>query len=235
MPVTLSFTPDKGHLMLPIGDRMALIDTGSPTSISSLPFDFGGTLHTPPDQMMGLTTKELSDLAGIKIDILIGCDVLSAYKIRIRWQDHCIDIGDDTPDGVTVDRMDSMMGCPVFPLRIGNRDTKAIFDTGAHLSYISPALIAGIPQSGEKEDFHPINGHFTAPTYNVETALGGKNFAMVYGTLPGMLGMSTDMAMSMSGSSAVIGTQLLEYFDCTLSWKESTISWSQNKCQSYSM
>ena len=185
--------------------------------------------------MMGLTTKELSDLAGIKIDILIGCDVLSEYKIRIRWQDHCIDIGKDTPDGVTVDRMDSMMGCPVFPLRIGNRDTKAIFDTGAHLSYISPALIAGIPQSGEKEDFHPINGHFTAPTYNVETALGGKNFTMVYGTLPGILGMSTDMAMSMSGSSAVIGTQLLEYFDCTLSWKESTISWSQNKCQSYSM
>ena len=234
MPITLSFTPDKGHLMLPIGDRMALIDTGSPSSISSRPFDFGGDRHTAPDQLMGVTTKELSELAGIEIDILIGCDVLSAYKIRIRWEDHCIDVGDDTPDGVTVDRMDSMMGCPVFPLRIGKRDTKAIFDTGAHLSYISPALIAGIPQSGEKEDFHPINGHFTAPTYNVETALCGKNFTMVYGTLPGMLGMSTDMAMSMSGSSAVIGTQLLEYFDCTLSWKESTISWSQNKCQSYS-
>ena len=92
------------------------------------------------------------------------------------------------------------------------------------LSYISPALIAGIPQSGEKEGFHPINGHFTAPTYNVETALGGKNFTMLYGTLPGLLGMSTDMAMSMSGSSAVIGTQLLEYFDCTLSWKEGTNS-----------
>ena len=229
MPITLSFTPDKGHLMLPIGDRMALIDTGSPSSISSRPFDFGGDRHTAPDQLMGVTTKELSELAGIEIDILIGCDVLSAYKIRIRWEDHCIDVGDDTPDGVTVDRMDSMMGCPVFPLRIGKRDTKAIFDTGAHLSYISPALIAGIPQSGEKEDFHPINGHFTAPTYNVETALCGKNFTMVYGTLPGMLGMSTDMAMSMSGSSAVIGTQLLEYFDCTLSWKESTISWSQNK------
>ena len=229
MPITLSFTPDKGHLMLPIGDRMALIDTGSPSSISSRPFDFGGDRHTAPDQLMGVTTKELSELAGIEIDILIGCDVLSAYKIRIRWEDHCIDVGDDTPDGVTVDRMDSMMGCPVFPLRIGKRDTKAIFDTGAHLSYISPALIAGIPQSGEKEDFHPINGHFTAPTYNVETALCGKNFSMVYGTLPGMLGMSTDMAMSMSGSSAVIGTQLLEYFDCTLSWKESTISWSQNK------
>ena len=212
--------------MLPIGDRMALIDTGSPTSISSLPFNFGATLYTPPDQMMGVTTNELSDLAGITIDILIGCDILSEYKIRIRWQDHCIDIGNDTPNGTADDPMDLIKGCPVFPLRIGSRETRAIFDTGAHLSYISPALIAGIPQSGEKEDFHPINGHFTAPTYNVETALGGINFTMVYGTLPGLLGISTDMAMSMSSSSAVIGTQLLEYFDCTLSWKERTISWS---------
>jgi hypothetical protein len=60
IPITLSFTPDKGHLMLPIGDRMALIDTGSPSSISSRPFDFCGERQTAPDQMMGVTTKELS-------------------------------------------------------------------------------------------------------------------------------------------------------------------------------
>jgi hypothetical protein len=61
---------------------MALVDTGSPTSISSLPFDFGGTLHTPPDQMMGVTTKELSDLAGIEIDIplCVNIDIASTEE-----------------------------------------------------------------------------------------------------------------------------------------------------------
>ena len=222
---TLKFTHDKGHLMLPLGDRMALVDTGSPQSISSLPFDFGGDHHTPPNQMMGMTTEELSELAGIKIDILIGCDILSLYKTRIRWNESCIDIGDDTPDGDTADHMETMMGCPVFPLRIGSHTTNAIFDTGAHLSYITPSLVAGVLQIGEKEDFHPINGHFRAPTYNVETTLGDKTFLMEYGTLSGILGMSTEMAMEMTNSSAVIGTQLLEHFDCTLSWKERIISW----------
>ena len=214
--------------MLPIGEQMALLDTGSPSSISSSPFSFGGERHTTPTQWMGVTTKELSDLSGISIDILIGCDILSRHTIRIRWREHCIDIGDDTPDGTTVDEMESIMGCPIFPLRIASNSTKALFDTGAHLSYISPSLIAGMEQSGEKADFHPFNGHFISPTYAVETALGGKTFAMEYGTLPGKLGADVEMTLNMTNTSAVIGTQLLEQFDCTLSWKEGKISWSPN-------
>jgi hypothetical protein len=229
MAATLSFTPDKGLIMLPMGDQMALIDTGSPASISSCPIYFGGQHYTTPDQLMGFTTRELSELAGINIDILIGCDILSRHKIRIRWREHSIDIGDDTPDGTTINEMESMHGCPIFPLRIANNSTKALFDTGAHLSYISPALVAGMAKTGQKADFHPFNGHFTSPTYNVETTLGGKAFSIEYGTLSGKLGAAVDMAMNMSNTSAVIGTQLLEHFACTLSWKESRISWSSNE------
>ena len=229
MAATLSFTPEKGHIILPFGDQMALLDTGSPSSISSHPFNFGGKRHTTPNQLMGFTTRQLSELAGIKIDILIGCDILSRHKIRIRWQEHCIDIGDDTPDGSIVDDMESMMGCPIIPLRIAGESIKALFDTGAHLSYISPALIAGLPQTGQKADFHPFNGHFTSPTYTVETALGGKAFTMEYGILSGELGAAVDLTLNMTNTSAVIGTQLLEHFDCTLDWKEGRISWSTNK------
>jgi hypothetical protein len=155
MATTLRFKPDKGHIILPLGDQMALIDTGSPASISSRPFSFGGERHTTPAQLMGFTTRQLSDLAGIAIDILIGCDILSRHKLRIRWHEQSIDIGDDTPDGDSVDEMETMSGCPIFPLRIANNNTKALFDTGAHLSYISPALVAGMAQTGQKADFHP--------------------------------------------------------------------------------
>lgn len=226
MATTLSFIPDKGLIMLPIGDQMALIDTGSPASISSHPFDFGGERHTTPDQFMGFTTRQLSHLAGIAIDILIGCDILSHHKLRIRWQEQGIDIGDDTPDGDTVDEMESMSGCPIFPLRIAGNNTKALFDTGAHLSYISQSLVAGMTQTGQKADFHPFKGHFTSPTYTIETALGGKAFAMEYGTLSGELGAAVDMTLNMTNTTAVIGTELLQHFDCTLDWKERRISWS---------
>lgn len=229
MAATLRFTPDKGHIMLPIGDQMALIDTGSPASISSRPFDFGGERHTTPAHLMGFTTTELSELAGITIDILIGCDILSRHKIRIRWKDHSLDIGDDTPDGDTVNKMESMSGCPIFPLMIAGNSTKALFDTGAHLSYISPALVAGMAKTGHKADFHPFNGHFTSPTCNVETALGGQAFTIEYGTLSGKLGAAVDMAMNMTNTSAVIGTELLQHFDCTLDWKEKRISWRSNE------
>lgn len=225
MATTLRFKPDKGHIILPIGDQMALIDTGSPASISSRPFHFGGEIHTTPAQFMGFTTRQLSDLAGIAIDILIGCDILSRHKLRIRWQEQGIDIGDDTPDGDTVDKMESMSGCPIFPLRIAGNHTKALFDTGAHLSYISPALVADMAQAGQKADFHPFNGHFTSPTYTVETALGGQALTMEYGTLSGELGAAVDMTLNMTNTTAVIGTELLKHFDCTLDWKERWISW----------
>ena len=47
--------------------------------------------------------------------------------------------------------------------------------------------------------------------------------------LHGELGAAIDMTMKMTGTSAVIGAQFLEHFDCTLSWKEKRISWSPSK------
>ncbi len=229
MTTTLNIRQDGGHILLPIDDRIALVDTGSPVSFAGEPFSFGGESYSPPTNMMGVTTQTLSELAGFNIDILIGCDILSEHTIRFRWNDKCIDIGDDIPDGAIASRMETLQGSPVFPLDIGAIGVNAIFDTGAHLSYIRPALVEGIAQTGEKADFHPFNGHFTAPTYQVKTQIGIHDFDMEYGILPGLLQQAVNMAFQMSGSSAVIGTQLLEHFDCTISWKRKMISWSKSE------
>ena len=228
MAITLNIRQDGGHILLPMDDRIALIDTGSPVSFADEPFSFGGESYSPLTEMMGVTTQTLSELAGFKIDILIGCDILSEHTIRFRWNDKCIDIGDDIQDGAIASRMETLQGSPIFPLGIGAIDTNAIFDTGAHLSYIRPALVEGIAQTGEKADFHPFNGHFTAPTYKVNSRLSNHDFDLEYGILPGLLLQALNMAFLISGSSAVIGTQLLEHFDCTISWKRKMISWSMS-------
>jgi hypothetical protein len=227
VPFSVCFIPIKGHIMVPLDHQMALIDTGSPISISSAPFRFCGVEHTPPTELMGITTETLSTLSGIKIDILIGCDLLSTRTLRIRWQKQALDFGDDIPDGTVTDKMDTLQGCPVFPLRIGDTQTKAIFDTGAHLSYISPELVAGKTPSGEKADFHPFNGHFTTKTWMIETNVAHQTINMEYGILPPELQKEVSIAMHLSNSSAIIGTELLQKFDCTLSWKKGTISWSE--------
>lgn len=222
---TLTTLNKRGHIIVPIGNKRAVIDTGSPTSMSPEPFDFLGDKHSPPATIMGVTPGKMSELAGFQIDILIGCDILSKYTLRLRWRDDLLDEGDDIPDGPLLSKLETLMGIPVFPLVLAGRSTKALFDTGAHLSYIDPGLVHGQTPSGERDDFYPFVGHFKAPTFVVATALDPTPMDIEYGILPNSLQMMLGMAMTMSDSSAVVGTQILESFDCTISWKRETISW----------
>lgn len=231
MTTRLNFIAERGHILVPLESGHALIDTGSPFSLASGSFEFAGFSFDPPDDFMGLSVDSLSDLAGFRIDILIGCDILSQFTIRIRWHDRCIDIGDDLADGEIVCGMSALAGTPVFPISIGNADTRAIFDTGAHLSYITPECVAGMESFGKKDDFSPFIGHFTVSTYRLPTRLGSQVHGHEYGVLSDTMQAMVGMAMLLSGASAVIGTALLEHYDCTIAWKKGVISWqSRNTC-----
>ncbi len=138
-----------------------------------------------------------------------------------------MDAGDDIENGSISSSMDTLMGIPIFPLMLQGQPTKALFDTGAHLSYINPEVVEGQAPSGQRNDFYPFVGQFVAPTYRILTALDNAPLDIEYGILPDCLQMMLGAAMNMSHTSAVIGTQLLEYFDCTVSWTNCRISWSR--------
>ncbi|NTU52280.1 MAG: hypothetical protein HGA97_00975 [Chlorobiaceae bacterium] len=226
MTITVPFNAIRGHIIVPMPTGNALVDTGSPTSFAPAPFDFAGNRYAPPTDMAGVTTDTLSELADIKIEALIGCDILAGlHAMRIRWNEGILEFADDFPDGETVDKMETLGGIPVFPVRLGDVATMAIFDTGAHLSYIDPKLVSAMTPIGQKEDFHPLNGRFTAPVFSVNTTLAGHDHDLEYGILPGALEVMTAMARALTGSSAVIGTAILEHFDVTISWRQDTISW----------
>lgn len=216
-----------GHVLVPIDGKRAILDTGSPVSMANGSFQFLGRQRLVPRNIMGLTPEKMSELAGFQIDILIGCDILSEQALRIRWRDLCLDFGDDIPDGPLVSELTSVTGIPIFPVRIRGNSTRAIFDTGAHLSYIKPELVAGQEPSGRRSDFYPIVGQFVAPTYIVPMALDNSPMDMEFGILPDSLQMMLGLIMTMTGSSAVIGTQLLDFFDCTIAWGRNRISWGR--------
>jgi hypothetical protein len=138
-----------------------------------------------------------------------------------------MDAGEDIPDGPICSEMPDLMGTPVFPLVLAGRSTRALFDTGAHLSYIHRDLVEGQQPSGHREDFSPFVGRFSVPTYIVPTALDPEEFAIEYGIHSGRLWDMLQDAMCKSDSLAIVGTQLLEFFDCTLSWTRKQISWER--------
>ena len=227
--ITIDFTEIRGHILVPVAYGQALIDTGSPGSCAPEPFQFARREYAPPAAMACFSPERLSELSGIQIDALIGCDILSELTVRFRWHDRKIDVGEDVPDAPSHEHFTPLMGTPVFSVGLGGREVKALFDTGAHLSYIDPALVAGMQASGEKADFHPLSGPYIAPTYMVSTSLGGFEHDLEYGVLSGTVAQMTAMAMAASGTSAIIGTSLLEHFDCTISWERNTVSWTPNQ------
>ncbi len=229
MITSIPFNDVRGHLIIPFPGCDALVDTGSPVSFGRGPIELAGKRFDLPESMMGMTTEAMGELADMRIDALVGCDILtSLHAMRIRWNDGILEFADGFPPGEVDDRLDTLAGTPVFPVTINGKAGKAIFDTGAHLSYIDPALVAEITPTGEKEDFHPLNGRFLAPVYNVSTAIDAQANGIEYGVLPGMVGVMASMAMGMAGASAVIGTSILRHFDVAVSWREGIISWRRS-------
>ncbi len=222
---TIRIHSEKGHILIPVGNKRAVLDTGSPQSMASEPFTFLGTQHTPPTNIMGVTPQKMAVLADFPMDILIGCDLLSHCTLRLRLREGCMDIGEDIPDYPICRRLETLMGLPVFPVRLHGEQTKAIFDTGAHLSYIAPERVSGQNPTGQRDDFYPFVGRFTVNTYAVPTTLDETPLDMEYGILPDAVQTLLGVAFTMARASAVIGTQLLEFFDCTISWTRGTISW----------
>lgn len=214
------------HIILPLNNMNALIDTGAPISISNGPFEFLGKKYKLPKSIFGFTVDELSKLANYKIDILLGMDILSKFKFRIRLKDGYIDFGKDVPDGKTYHKIASIMSL-TFPVHIENREVYAIFDTGAFISYASEFLVEHKGQINVKEDFYPIIGKFKTPVYKLETSIDGKNkLEIEFGLLPEKL-KNLYSIFKNTTTQAIIGTQLLEHYNCTIFWEKDQISWEK--------
>lgn len=224
---TISITKEQGHILIPIGGKRAVLDTGSPGSMALEPFTFLGVQHNTPTNIMGVTPQTMSEVAGFNLDILIGCDILSRHTLRLRYQEGCLDIGEDIPDGTICSALQTFHGLPVFPLRLRDEPAKAFLDTGAQLSYIDPARVSEQAPAGQREDFYPYVGRFTTDTYTVSSFLDNTSVDIEYGIMPDALTQLLGAVLQLAKASAVVGTQLLHYYDCTISWPRKTISWTR--------
>lgn len=196
-----------GHLFLEIDDGRWLLDTGAPRSVGDgVAVEVAGTRFPLVGDYMGLTVAELSELAGVRCDDLLGADVLGRF-------DHLFDVPGGTlslsadplrHEGAVVPT-ESFMEIPIVTARVGGAPRRMFFDTGAQLSYLPAEVVRSFPPAGRAADFYPGLGRFETETHRVDLSIAGAAFTVRCGTLPELLAG----LLLRAGTDGILGNEIL--------------------------
>jgi hypothetical protein len=198
---------EKGHLFVDVAGADWLLDTGAPSSFGANAVVIGVESFSVPDSYMGLDVEQLSGFVNYPVAGLVGTDILNNFDISI-----------DTKKGIVVFSkaelnldgeklpITEFMGIPIIQAKIDGSERNMFFDTGAQISYFQDDSLTAFPSLGSVSDFYPGFGEFDTETYQVVTMLGNEKFELTCGSLPGMLGMTLDMA----NVEGIVGNEILD-------------------------
>jgi hypothetical protein len=146
------------------------------------------------------------------LDGLVGVDRLKDLDLLVDRPRGLVALRPATADGGAAgQRLASHLaqGLPVVHLRFGARDLRAVLDTGATLGYFT-GNIMGVTYGPEAEDFHPLTGRFTAPTFQgpmtVALADGGQ-LDLGHRSMGQLTGILAD-SLALAGLDAAVGEAL---------------------------
>jgi len=196
-----------GHVIAKHDGALYLIDTGSPSSVAAeTNFTFVGKNHIVQTDFLGVTVDSLSSHIGVKIDALIGADLLKDFGMVIdpRTSELKLFHGKLELCGMEMP-VELFMGIPIIDASINGRKIRIFFDTGAKLSYLNPELTGDLTNIGYAEDFYPGLGQFQTEIYSVSLKLGMEEIEMTVGNLPDLLQVS----LMMAGTAGILGTSIL--------------------------
>lgn len=220
-------TEDRGLLFAFIGNKKALIDTGSPITLSEESFVFAGEeIIAKPNLnlfIFNIDVDAIKKSAGIEFDIFLGNDVLKRRNVALILSQNKFLVGDEIEFEGSKKRFEySDLTGFTFDVKINNRKTKTIFDTGATISYISDEFTQNLESVSVKEDFHPLCGRFTTNIYNfIISIVEDKEIPFEFGNLPPLLDQIFRLG---TGIGAIVGIEVLKHYDCFIDWKNSTIT-----------
>ncbi|CAF0790467.1 unnamed protein product [Adineta steineri] len=205
-----------GHIIVNLNQFDYVIDTGSPMSFgrgTNIIIN-GKSFSIPNADISGLTADSLSKLSGLKIDGLIGMNILMHFDIRFTRTHITFS---NTPflhadTAIKLPIIDMIMTIPIITLKIENTDHRLYFDTGAKISYLSDDLLIGT-SIGEMDDFHPQIGTYKTNVYKINVNINGNVETLTFGSLPASL----RMLLTMGRAKGILGTELLNKYSIILS------------------
>ncbi len=176
------------HMFAFLGEDLFLLDTGSPTTFSSVrPLTIDGRRFPVDESFSGVRPQDVSDLVGLQVSGLLGVDVLNEFDIimdipggTIAFSTQPLDFGGEVVD------LKMVMNLPTVLVQVGETALSVLLDTGAQISYLEDELLANCEPAGCVGDFHPIVGRFTTRTYRADIHLGSRSMTVRCGGLSGL-------------------------------------------------
>lgn len=200
------------HLFLEISGELWLFDTGASSSFGSEPrLVLADKEFQVDSNYMGMTADTLSEFVSVDCVGLLGADVLGQYDFLLDLENGAVEASTDNLEhSGTPIPLEDFRGIPVVGVLVGERTHRMFFDTGAQVSFFQHDSLVEYPPAGEFEDFYPGFGQFRTDTYNVDVKLGGVEFSLRCGTLPGPLAAT----LLMAGTEGIVGNSILNNRRC---------------------
>lgn len=197
-----------GHLIAQIGDTRAFLDTGAPISIGRGRLSILDRTVALHPEGQGFTLEYMTDKIGTRVDALLGTDVLSGLFFEVDYGQATCTF--DTERGQAVGcrvPLQQFLNTPIVYAAIDGEPVRMIVDTGAHLGYLAPSLVAGRRPFERRHDFNPALGDFTTDVYQVTVVVGGLTMSLPFGVMPPALEMMTRMI----GTPGILGSDIFRH------------------------
>jgi hypothetical protein len=195
----------RDHLLLRLPEGYWIVDTGSPQSFGDhRTVNLANKVFEVSSNLMGLDAKTLSGLSGIRVQGLIGTDILNEFDILFDVPAGEVTFSDLplSNDGKSIS-IDFVMGVPTTNLEIQGREVAMVFDTGATFSYWQAPELDSFSEKEIRMDYFPGIGEFEVKTFHVPITLGDLEFQLECGRLPEMLGLT----LSLIGVEGILGNE----------------------------
>jgi len=202
------------HMIIEVDNKKILVDTGCTNTFGNGKFSFLEREIIPATNFTGVSIDSCSQLLGYDLDVLMGMDVLSIYKILIDYHNHQMTVSDEElilENAVRVP-IKYQMGRLLMQLSVKGEILTFALDTGAKISYIHHSITDGEVAQETQHDFHPYIGQFDTPIFNVMASIGDSTFPVRFGNLP----LELELALGMINWHGVIGSDLFHAFTVLL-------------------
>ncbi len=196
------------------GEQTLLLDTGSPASFHAAGSIRWGGDDIPVFTSVSSVSKEyIHANVGVNVDGLVGMDIIHRYSVVISLRDNMLLVDDDTsyPRSFKCVGLGPLaQGLIGIEMSVNRRAVGMIVDTGAPISYINRAVVAGMTSEREVRDFHPLIGDYKTNTYRCEVAHINDDvpYCQEFGLLPNLL----EATLSMINVDGIIGVDLFKRY-----------------------
>lgn len=207
------------HKGLPIiSDKLGqkfIVDTGSPSTFceSGQVELYDGVVNVPK-KIMQVDASYLQENVGIRLDGLLGLDLLGKKSFSIQYNSLSFTIYDSINELQVGDELQYFEATAMFfkiPVSIDGASVNLILDTGAHISYLNPEYVS-IDKNNLRStnDFNPLLGNFEVSIVDeFEYSINGN-------TIIHEVGLSPSQLKTMLGQlrvGGVFGYELLNKID----------------------